>query len=106
VYDKFLKVIDVCANRFSTKALSEIVKLSLVDNNTIVAFDARMNPGSTDKIMHQIALCLVKNLEKAKKTGIDINKDFIKPKLYSKVYKNFESTFIPLLNSFGLKHES
>jgi hypothetical protein len=52
-YDKFLKVVDVCANRFSEKALESIIKLSLKEGNeTLIAFDARMNPGSTDKIMH------------------------------------------------------
>ena len=97
-YDKFLKSIDVCANRMSTTALSSIIKLSLAENNTLVAFDARMNKGTNDKILHQIALCLCKNLEKAKVKGIDIPKEFIRPELYSKG--------IPLniLHGIGLKH--
>ena len=52
VYDKYLKVIDLAANRISYQGLNILIKLALADNTSIVAFDARMNEGCTVKLMH------------------------------------------------------
>ena len=97
-YDKYLKVLDMSGNRLGMDGLSMIVKLALAENPSVVAFDARMNPGSTEKIMYQISLCLCKNIEKARSKGIILPKEWIRPALYS--------SGIPLniLHGIGLKH--
>jgi len=72
--------------------------MSLAENSSIVAFDARMNPGSSEKVMHQISLCLLKNIEKARTKGILLKPEWIRPDLYS--------VRIPLniLHGIGLRH--
>jgi len=70
VYDKYLKVIDLAANRISQVGLNILIKLALADNQSIVAFDARMNPGAkSEKVMHQLSLCMIKNIDLAKNRG-------------------------------------
>ena len=44
--------------------LKSIIKLALMENNSIVAFDARLNPGCSEKVERQLALCMLKNIEK------------------------------------------
>lgn len=48
--DKYLKKIDVSGNYLSAHALSIIVKLGLMENQSLMCFDARINPGFTEKI--------------------------------------------------------
>lgn len=49
----------------------------------MIAFDARLNPGCSEKIERQFALCMLKNIEKNKEKGIWINPEYLKPELYS-----------------------
>ena len=49
-YDKYLKAIDVAGNRIGAYGLKSIIKLALMENNSIVAFDARLNPGCSEKV--------------------------------------------------------
>jgi hypothetical protein len=83
LYDKYLKVIDLAANRFSTFDLTVIIKMALAENSSIVALDARLNPGSSDKVLHQVSLCLLKNIEKARVKGVFLKPEWIRPDLYS-----------------------
>ena len=93
-------MVDLCANRINTHALESIVKLSLKANNdSIVAFDARMNTGTTDKLLYQIATCMLKNIMKHRVKGIEIPREFIKPELYS-----FKKINIKILEGLQLKH--
>ena len=82
-YDKYLKVIDVAGNRIGSLGLKSILKLALMENNSIVAFDARLNPGCSEKVERQLALCMLKNIEKVKEKGLQVNPEFLKPDLYS-----------------------
>ena len=72
MYDKYLKVINVAGNKIGQHTLKLIVKLALMENNSIVAFDARLNPGCTEKVERQLALCMLKNIEKLKAKGITL----------------------------------
>ena len=63
--------------------LKTILKLALLENTSIVAFDARLNPGCSEKVERQLALCMLKNIEKTKEKGLPINPEFLKPELYS-----------------------
>jgi hypothetical protein len=98
LYDKYLKVLDLAANRFTTFDLTVIVKMALAENSSIVALDARMNPGSTEKVLHQVSLCLLKNIEKARVKNVLLKPEWIRPDLYS--------VRIPLniLHGIGLRH--
>ena len=54
-----------------------------MENSSIVAFDARLNPGCSEKVERQLALCMLKNIEKVKEKGLTVNPEFLKPDLYS-----------------------
>ena len=73
----------MAGNRIGSVGLKTIVKLALMDNNSIVAFDARLNPGCSEKVERQLALCMLKNIEKTKEKGLPISPEFLKPELYS-----------------------
>ena len=64
-YDKYIKSIDVAGNRIGAYGLKSLIKSALIENNSIVAFDARLNPGCSEKVERQLALCMLKNIEKA-----------------------------------------
>jgi Ran GTPase-activating protein (RanGAP) involved in mRNA processing and transport len=70
INDKYLKVIDLAGNRISKLGLEIMMKLALVEHNeTITAFDVRMNTGCTERIMERYALCMIRNIDLAKKRG-------------------------------------
>jgi hypothetical protein len=48
--DKYLKKIDISGNYLSAHGLSVIVKQGLMENTSLMCFDARINPGFTEKI--------------------------------------------------------
>ena len=60
-----------------------LLKLALLENSSILAFDARLNPGTSEKVERQLALCMLKNIEKMRQKELDINPEFLKPELYS-----------------------
>jgi hypothetical protein len=82
-YDQYLKSIDVAGNRISGFALKSIIKLALMENSSMIAFDARLNPGCSEKVERQLSLCMLKNIEKSKEKGLEIVPHFLKPDLYS-----------------------
>jgi len=45
-----VKSIDVAGNKIGSSGLRALVKLALLENNSILAFDARLNPGCTEKV--------------------------------------------------------
>lgn len=49
-YDKYLKQLDVAGNKISANGLKQIIKLGLMENTSMIAFDARLNPGCSEKI--------------------------------------------------------
>ena len=81
--DKYLKVINVAGNHISEYGLKLIVKLALMENTSIIGFDARLNPGCTEKIERQLALCMLKNIEKQQSKGLEVNQKYLHPHLYS-----------------------
>lgn len=56
-----------------------LVKYGLKENTSLVNVDIIGNPGCTEKIRKQVALCLLKNLELIKRQGIEIKDEWIKP---------------------------
>jgi hypothetical protein len=82
-YDRYLKVVNVAGNEISREGLQQILKLALIDNTSIVAFDARCNPGFSSKVQRQFALCMLKNIEKMKQKGAPIKKGWIRWELVS-----------------------
>ena len=59
------------------------MKLGFLENNSIIAFDVRLNPGCTDKVQRHFALCMLKNIERLRERELDINPNHLKPELYS-----------------------
>lgn len=62
-YDRFLKVIDLSQNLVPEAPLKTLIRQALRENNSLVNFNVNKNPGLTDKLKKQIALCLLKNIE-------------------------------------------
>jgi hypothetical protein len=81
--DKYLKFIDLAGNQISEYGLKYLVKLALLENTSIVGFDARLNPGSSEKIQRQFALVMLKNIETMRAKGIPISEEWLVPQLYS-----------------------
>ena len=69
-YDKYIKAIDISGNKIGAYGIKTIIKQALMENSSIVAFDARLNPGVTEKVERQLALCMLKNIEKIKEKGL------------------------------------
>lgn len=82
-YDKYIKSLDVSGNRIGSLGMKMMLKLALLENSSIIAFDARLNPGTSEKVERQLALCMLKNIEKMRHKEVDINPAFLKPELYS-----------------------
>ena len=81
--DKYLKIINVAGNQITEYGMKLILKMGLMENSSVIGFDARLNPGTTEKIEKQFSLCMLKNIEKQQSKGLDINPKFIRPELYS-----------------------
>ncbi len=81
--DKYLKKIDVSGNNINEHAFKVIIKTGLLENNSLICFDARINPGFTEKVQRQFALVALKNIEKMRARGVGIKKDWLIPELYS-----------------------
>ena len=48
--DRYLKVINVSGNKISDWGLKLIIKMALMENTSLIGFDARLNPGCTEKV--------------------------------------------------------
>lgn len=81
--DKYLKAINISGNRIEEYGMKVIIKLGLLDNTSIIAFDSRLNPGCTEKIQRQFALVMLKNIERMKAKGTSIQPEWLVPDLYS-----------------------
>ena len=76
-YDRFIKVIDMSCNQIDDFKI--LIKLGLKENTSLVNVDIIGNPGCNEKTRKQIALCLLKNLELIRRSGIEIKDEWIKP---------------------------
>lgn len=74
-----MKFIDLSGNKISEYGLKYLVKLALLENTSIVGFDARLNPGCTEKIQRQFALVMLKNIETMRAKDIPINEEWLEP---------------------------
>lgn len=54
-----------------------------MQNSSVLNFDARLNSGFTEKLKKQMAIVLLKNIEKMRARGLDVKKDFLVPEIYS-----------------------
>ena len=48
--DKYLKVVNVSGNKITDYGLKLITKMALMENTSLIGFDARLNPGCTEKV--------------------------------------------------------
>jgi len=81
--EKYIKNIDLSGNRIRTYGLTVLLKVGLLQNESIICFDTRLNPGLTPKLKKQFALCMLKNIEILRNKGLEINKEWLVPELYS-----------------------
>ena len=80
--DSYIRKIDVSGNQITQTGLSCLLKSGLLENESVVCLDARLNPGFVEKTRKQLALLLVKNIEKYRKRGVYIDKKDLIPELY------------------------
>lgn len=76
-------MIDLAGNKIKEYGFKLIIKLALLENQSVLAFDARLNPGCTEKIQRQFALVMLKNIERMRARGVTIKKDYLRFDLYS-----------------------
>jgi hypothetical protein len=55
----------------------------MLENETVIGFDARLNPGCTEMIQRQFALVMLKNIEIMRAKGLTIKKEWLNPELYA-----------------------
>lgn len=48
--DNYMRFIDLSGNKISEYGLQYLIKLGLINNTSIFAFDARLNPGCNESI--------------------------------------------------------
>lgn len=48
-YDKYIKVVNIAGNNITQVGIKTLIKLALIENSSIISFDARLNPGCHDK---------------------------------------------------------
>lgn len=70
--DKYIRSMDLSGNRIGKFGLKVLMKLGLLENQSVICFDARLNPGFTPKIKKQFALCMLKNIEILRNKGLTI----------------------------------
>jgi hypothetical protein len=61
--DEYLNSIDLIGNRIGQFGLKCLLKLGLVENNSVIHFDARLNPGLTNQLRSRFAHCMVRNID-------------------------------------------
>ena len=49
----------------------------------MILFDARLNPGCTPKLLKNFALGMLKNIEKMRDRGLEIQKKWLVPEIYA-----------------------
>ena len=76
-------MINLAGNNVKEPGMKCIVKLALVENQSLLNFDVRLNPGATDKVRRQVALCMLKNVEQVRAKGTQTKKDWFCPEVYS-----------------------
>jgi len=57
-------------NKAELRVVEEYLLPALKVNRCLINFDLRKNPGFVEGVQKQVALCLLRNLEKIKQEGI------------------------------------
>jgi hypothetical protein len=79
--DEYLRVLDLRGNSITEESiLSECIP-NLKQNKTLTNFDLRENVGYTTKVKKLVALCLLRNLDRLKKSGLQTHKSWINPQV-------------------------
>lgn len=81
--DSFTKVIDIAGNKIGEDGVKSLIKHALLNNVSLINLDVRVNPGATEKMRKQIALCLLRNIERLRAQSVNIRKDWLCKEIYS-----------------------
>jgi hypothetical protein len=73
-YDEYLRVIDFRYNKIPESVIKQDLMPALKNNSSLTSLDLRYNPGYTRKIKQLIALSLLKNIDKLKRSKIEVKK--------------------------------
>lgn len=69
-FDRYLKSVDLSHNTIGYDEIKRMLKKkSLFENNNLLSLDLRFNPGATPKILKNVALQLLKNLQLLQASG-------------------------------------
>lgn len=77
--DKYMKKVDISGNYVKEHGLQTIVKEGLLVNESVLCFDARLNPGCSERVQRQLALMSVKNIERMRANKLSIRKEWLVP---------------------------
>ncbi|TNV72545.1 hypothetical protein FGO68_gene15821 [Halteria grandinella] len=79
--DEYLRVLDLRGNQISEESILNDCIPNLKQNKTLTNLDLRENTGYTNKAKKLVALCLLRNLDRLKKTGLPTHKSWINPQV-------------------------
>jgi Ran GTPase-activating protein (RanGAP) involved in mRNA processing and transport len=78
--DEYLRVLDLRGNNIPEDVIRDELIPDLKSNKTLTNLDMRENPGYTIRVRKLTALCLLRNLDRLKKSNITtIEKGWINP---------------------------
>jgi hypothetical protein len=75
--DEYMRVVDLRGNAINEDVVVDEVVPDLKVNKTLTNLDLRENPGYTTKVRKLVALCLLRNLERLKKSSMHTEKNWI-----------------------------
>ncbi|CDW82224.1 UNKNOWN [Stylonychia lemnae] len=78
-YDEYLRVIDLKFNKITDNVVKSDLIPALKNNNSLTNLDLRNNNCNSYKHQQIIALCLLKNIDKLKKSKIIVKKQWLNP---------------------------
>lgn len=79
--DEYLRVLDFRGNQITEEGIFADLIPNLKQNKTLTNLDLRENAGYSPKVKKVVALCLLRNLDRLKKSGLPTQKCWINPQV-------------------------
>ena len=77
--DEYLRVLDLRGNQINEESILTEMVPNLKQNKTLTNLDLRENAGYTGRAKKLIALCLLRNLDRLKKSCVKTQKSWMNP---------------------------
>jgi hypothetical protein len=67
----------------SEYGLQSVIKLGLLQNIALLKFECRLNPGYTQKVKHNNAIVMIKNIQNLRIKNLPVDESILDPSLYA-----------------------